>query len=73
MTLFAPLLVRLPQEAPDFVSSLSMKVEIEQKKANVNPVLDQFSTSAWEFFVSDVSQPTGVGAMGDFKHSCNFF
>ncbi|XP_075889449.1 integrin alpha-2 [Nelusetta ayraudi] len=39
------------QEAPDFVSSLSLKVEIEQKNANVNPVLDQFSASAWEFFV----------------------
>lgn len=43
----------LQQETPDFVNSLSLKVEIEQKNENVNPVLDMFSTSAWEFFVSD--------------------
>ncbi|KAG8011839.1 Integrin alpha-2 [Nibea albiflora] len=39
------------QEAPDFVNSLSLKVEIEQQNANVNPVLDAFSPSAWEFFI----------------------
>ncbi|XP_054466654.1 integrin alpha-2-like [Anoplopoma fimbria] len=39
------------QEAPDFVNSLSLKVEIEQQNADVNPVLDMFSPSAWEFFV----------------------
>lgn len=55
--------VRLPQEAPDFVNSLSLKVEIEQKKANVNPVLDRFSPSAWEFFVSDTS-PSRSGSAG---------
>ncbi|XP_068615862.1 integrin alpha-2-like [Brachionichthys hirsutus] len=38
------------QEAPDFVNSLSLKVEIEQRSADVNPVLDMFSPSAWEFF-----------------------
>lgn len=43
----------LQQEAPDFVNSLSLKVEIEQQNADVNPVLDVFSESAWEFFVSD--------------------
>lgn len=43
----------LQQEAPDFVNSLSLKVEIEQTNADVNPVLDLFSLSAWEFFVSD--------------------
>uniref|UniRef100_A0A8C4FGL8 Integrin subunit alpha 2 n=1 Tax=Dicentrarchus labrax TaxID=13489 RepID=A0A8C4FGL8_DICLA len=31
------------QEAPDFVNSLSLKVEIEQQNADVNPVLDVFS------------------------------
>ncbi len=41
------------QEAPDFVNSLSLKVEIKQQNADVNPVLDMFSPSAWEFFVSD--------------------
>ncbi|XP_034727464.1 integrin alpha-2 [Etheostoma cragini] len=39
------------QEAPDFVNSLSMKVEIEQQNADVNPVLNVFSASAWEFFI----------------------
>ncbi|XP_034398055.1 integrin alpha-2 [Cyclopterus lumpus] len=39
------------QEAPDFVNSLSLKVEIEQQNADVNPVLDMSSPSAWEFFV----------------------
>uniref|UniRef100_UPI0037E9612D integrin alpha-2 n=1 Tax=Semicossyphus pulcher TaxID=241346 RepID=UPI0037E9612D len=39
------------QETPDFVNSLSLKVEIEQQNADVNPVLDIFSPSAWEFFM----------------------
>ncbi|XP_028270161.1 integrin alpha-2 isoform X2 [Parambassis ranga] len=39
------------QETPDFVNSLSLKVEIEQKSADVNPVLDKFSPSALEFFI----------------------
>lgn len=43
----------LQQETPDFVNSLSLKVEIEQQNAYVNPVLDKFSPNASEFFVSD--------------------
>uniref|UniRef100_A0AAQ4RIY4 Integrin subunit alpha 2 n=1 Tax=Gasterosteus aculeatus aculeatus TaxID=481459 RepID=A0AAQ4RIY4_GASAC len=39
------------QEAPDFVNSISLKVEIEQQNADVNPVLDTSAPSAWEFFV----------------------
>ncbi|XP_061585515.1 integrin alpha-2 [Cololabis saira] len=39
------------QEAPDFVNSVSLKVEIEQENADVNPVLDRFSPSAFEFFI----------------------
>ncbi|XP_065805003.1 integrin alpha-2 [Labrus bergylta] len=39
------------QDPPDFVNSLSLKVEIEQQNADVNPVLDLFSPSAWEFFM----------------------
>ncbi|KAM4577268.1 integrin alpha-2 [Odontesthes bonariensis] len=39
------------QETPDFVNSLSLKVEIEQGNENVNPVLDIFSPSAFEFFI----------------------
>uniref|UniRef100_A0A3Q1KCF9 VWFA domain-containing protein n=1 Tax=Anabas testudineus TaxID=64144 RepID=A0A3Q1KCF9_ANATE len=39
------------QETPDFVNSLSMKVEIEQQNADVNPVLDMFSPNATEFFI----------------------
>lgn len=43
----------LQQEAADFVNSISLMVEIEQKDANANPVLDIFSPSAWDFFVSE--------------------
>ncbi|XP_068995018.1 integrin alpha-2 [Embiotoca jacksoni] len=39
------------QEAPDFVNSLSLKVELEQENPDVNPVLDKFSPSALEFFI----------------------
>ncbi|XP_034451208.1 integrin alpha-2 [Hippoglossus hippoglossus] len=39
------------QETPDFVNSLSLKVEIEQKNPDVNPVLDKFSPSASQFFI----------------------
>ncbi|XP_070402320.1 integrin alpha-2 isoform X1 [Nothobranchius furzeri] len=39
------------QETADFVNSLSLKVEIEQESAFVNPVLDAFSPSAFEFFI----------------------
>ncbi|XP_051807194.1 integrin alpha-2 [Acanthochromis polyacanthus] len=39
------------QETPDFVNSLSLKVEIEQQNADVNPVLDIFSPNALEFFI----------------------
>uniref|UniRef100_A0A8C6SAP5 Integrin, alpha 2 (CD49B, alpha 2 subunit of VLA-2 receptor), tandem duplicate 2 n=1 Tax=Neogobius melanostomus TaxID=47308 RepID=A0A8C6SAP5_9GOBI len=39
------------QEAPDFVNSVSLKIEIEQKNENANPVLDIYSTKAWEFFI----------------------
>lgn len=41
------------QVAPDLVNSVSLKVEIEQQNADVNPVLDPFSPTAWDFFVSD--------------------
>ncbi|XP_040898794.1 integrin alpha-2-like [Toxotes jaculatrix] len=39
------------QETPDFVNSLSLKVEIEQGNADANPVLDMFSPNALEFFI----------------------
>lgn len=39
------------QEAPDFVNSISLKIEIEQQNDNANPVLDMYSTNAWEFFI----------------------
>ncbi|XP_053181489.1 integrin alpha-2-like [Scomber japonicus] len=38
------------QETPDFVNSLSLKVEIQQQNENANPVLDISSPSAWQFF-----------------------
>ncbi|TNM89510.1 hypothetical protein fugu_003744 [Takifugu bimaculatus] len=39
------------QETPDFVNSLSLKVEVEQQNTDVNPVLDRAAVSAWEFFI----------------------
>ncbi|XP_024131045.1 integrin alpha-2 [Oryzias melastigma] len=39
------------QETPDFVNSLSLKVEVEQQNADGNPVLDIFSPSAFHFFI----------------------
>ncbi|XP_017267704.1 integrin alpha-2 [Kryptolebias marmoratus] len=39
------------QETPDFVNSLSLKVEVKQESEDVNPVLDVFSPSAFEFFI----------------------
>ncbi|KAM9394050.1 integrin alpha-2 [Pholidichthys leucotaenia] len=39
------------QKTPDFVNSLSLKVEVEQDSADVNPVLDVFSPRAMEFFI----------------------
>ncbi|XP_051923138.1 integrin alpha-2 isoform X2 [Hippocampus zosterae] len=39
------------QETPDFVNSVSLKVEIKQQNADANPVLDVFSVTAWEFFI----------------------
>lgn len=41
------------QETPDFVNSLSLKVEVEQQNADGNPVLNIFSPSAFHFFVSN--------------------
>lgn len=41
------------QEAPDFVNSLSLKVEVQQENTDANPVLAHSSLSAWEFFVSN--------------------
>ncbi|XP_074525395.1 integrin alpha-2 [Halichoeres trimaculatus] len=39
------------QDAPDFVNSLSLKVEISQQSTDANPVLDMSAPSAWEFFI----------------------
>lgn len=39
------------QETPDFVNSLSLKVEVEQENPELNPVLDSFSPRAFEFFI----------------------
>uniref|UniRef100_UPI003AAFEBDC integrin alpha-2 isoform X2 n=1 Tax=Centroberyx gerrardi TaxID=166262 RepID=UPI003AAFEBDC len=39
------------QETPDFVNSISLKVDIGMQSPDANPVLDVFSPSAWEFFV----------------------
>ncbi|KAM8866213.1 integrin alpha-2 [Synchiropus picturatus] len=39
------------QETPDFINSLSLKVEIQQDRPDMNPVLDMFSPAAWEFFI----------------------
>lgn len=39
------------QDTPDFVNSISLRLDIGLQKKDSNPVLDVFSPSAWEFFV----------------------
>ncbi|XP_036382642.1 integrin alpha-2-like [Megalops cyprinoides] len=39
------------QEAPDFVNSISLRVDIGLQKSDANPVLDVLAPSAWEFFI----------------------
>ncbi|XP_063066232.1 integrin alpha-2-like isoform X2 [Engraulis encrasicolus] len=39
------------QEAPDFVSSIAMRLDITLQNPNANPVLDTFSKTAWEYFI----------------------
>ncbi|XP_062410940.1 integrin alpha-2-like [Sardina pilchardus] len=39
------------QEAPDFVSSVALRVDIALQNPAANPVLDAFSKDAWEFFI----------------------
>uniref|UniRef100_A0A672L0A7 Integrin, alpha 2 (CD49B, alpha 2 subunit of VLA-2 receptor), tandem duplicate 2 n=1 Tax=Sinocyclocheilus grahami TaxID=75366 RepID=A0A672L0A7_SINGR len=40
------------QETPDLVNSIALRVDIVVSHADANPVLDIFSFTAWEFFVS---------------------
>uniref|UniRef100_A0A671PVY7 Integrin alpha-2-like n=1 Tax=Sinocyclocheilus anshuiensis TaxID=1608454 RepID=A0A671PVY7_9TELE len=40
------------QETPDLVNSIALRVDIVVSHADANPVLDIFSPTAWEFFVS---------------------
>uniref|UniRef100_A0A8C5ABA1 Integrin subunit alpha 2 n=1 Tax=Gadus morhua TaxID=8049 RepID=A0A8C5ABA1_GADMO len=40
------------QDTPDFVNSISLRVDVALRQKHSNPVLDVFSPSAWEFFVS---------------------
>uniref|UniRef100_A0A669DYP0 Integrin subunit alpha 2 n=1 Tax=Oreochromis niloticus TaxID=8128 RepID=A0A669DYP0_ORENI len=44
-------LLKVVEQTPDFVNSLSLKVEIEQADPNANPVLDKFSENAYQFFM----------------------
>ena len=46
------------QDTPDFVNSISLRVDIALRQRHSNPVLDVFSPSAWEFFVSLKPQET---------------
>ncbi|KAM4579124.1 integrin alpha-2 isoform 1-T1 [Fundulus diaphanus] len=39
------------QETPDFVNSLSLKAEVEQENPDANPVLNNTSPKAFEFFI----------------------
>ncbi|KAG5841151.1 hypothetical protein ANANG_G00196530 [Anguilla anguilla] len=39
------------QEAPDFMNSIGLRVDIELQKPDANPVLDVFAPNSWEFFV----------------------
>ncbi|KAG9353745.1 hypothetical protein JZ751_011867 [Albula glossodonta] len=39
------------QEAPDFVNSIGLRVDIGLQTPDANPVLDVFSPTAWVFFI----------------------
>ncbi|XP_022541026.2 integrin alpha-2 [Astyanax mexicanus] len=39
------------QEAPDLVSPIALRVDIKQSNPDASPVLDAFSTAAWQFFI----------------------
>ncbi|KAL2099997.1 hypothetical protein ACEWY4_004391 [Coilia grayii] len=39
------------QEAPDFVSSIALRVDVTLQNPDATPVLDAFSKNAWEFFI----------------------
>ncbi|KAJ8261292.1 hypothetical protein COCON_G00170150 [Conger conger] len=39
------------QEAPDFMNSIGLRVDIDLQNPDANPVLDVFSPSAWNFFI----------------------
>ncbi|XP_052464492.1 integrin alpha-2 [Carassius gibelio] len=39
------------QETPDLVNSIALRVDIVVSHPDANPVLDVFSTTAWEFFM----------------------
>ncbi|XP_059920418.1 integrin alpha-2 isoform X2 [Gadus macrocephalus] len=41
----------LVQDTPDFVNSISLRVDVALRQKHSNPVLDVFSPSAWEFFI----------------------
>uniref|UniRef100_A0A671T6P5 Integrin alpha-2-like n=1 Tax=Sinocyclocheilus anshuiensis TaxID=1608454 RepID=A0A671T6P5_9TELE len=40
------------QETPDLVNSIALRVDVVLSHPDANPVLDVFSPTAWEFFVS---------------------
>lgn len=40
------------QESPDLVNSIALRVDVFLSYPDADPVLDAFSPSAWEFFVS---------------------
>ncbi|XP_052464489.1 integrin alpha-2 [Carassius gibelio] len=39
------------QETPDLVNSIALRVDIVVSHPDANPILDVFSTTAWEFFI----------------------
>lgn len=43
------------QESPDLVNSIALRVDVVLGYPDADPVLDAFSLSAWEFFVSDTN------------------
>lgn len=43
------------QDTPDLVNSIAVRVDIRLQNPHSSPVLDVFSPTAWEFFVSVTS------------------
>lgn len=50
------------QDTPDLVNSIAVRVDVRLQQPDSSPVLDAFSPTAWEFFVS-ITSSLGVWSL----------